>query len=395
MSLKNPLTLFVQTLAVYSAIHAPASARGTATSDSAAKLPVITLWDIPASSSDYRATIEHAPILHFGHARPETSTVTSWAQPPIKPQSRWFNDSGRGDSVRAMSLKNPLTLQVRNEYPSCSYRSDNVCLLELPCPRSLWRVLCVCHDLFSLLLMLSGDVETNPGPTLEDLMQHLTAIASDVKEIKEGKTATDALIAETNARLATIEHRVDGLSNMAVSVAAFETRIVSLEKNVNFLLGKVDDLENRSRRNNLLVYGIKETADESNEGLENCVKKEIFEDILGVHASGIEKIHRLGRKVANKTRPVILRFLEERDKSAVLSSCRRLKGSRFSISEDFSPRVQQIRKKLWDSAKELKKNGDKVVLSFDKIKINGQVFIWDDTANTRVPVYPATRQNSV
>lgn len=253
----------------------------------------------------------------------------------------------------------------------------------------------MCHDFFSLLLMLSGDVETNPGPTLEDLMQQLTAIASDVREIKEGKTATDALIAETNARLATIEHRVDGLSNMAVSVAAFETKIVSLEKNVNFLLGKVDDLENRSRRNNLLVYGIKETADESNEGLENCVKREIFEDILGVHASGIEKIHRLGRKVANKTRPVILRFLDERDKSAVLSSCRRLKGSRFSISEDFSPRVQQIRKKLWDSAKELKKNGDKVVLSFDKIKINGQVFIWDDTANTRVPLYPATHQNPV
>ncbi|KAG0445154.1 hypothetical protein HPB47_019075, partial [Ixodes persulcatus] len=72
--------------------------------------------------------------------------------------------------------------------------------------------------------MLSGDVETNPGPTLEEIMKQLTAIASDVKEIKEGRTATDALIAETNARRANIEDRVDGLSNMAVSVAAFEAK---------------------------------------------------------------------------------------------------------------------------------------------------------------------------
>lgn len=251
----------------------------------------------------------------------------------------------------------------------------------------------MCHDLFGLLLLLSGDVETNPGPTLDELMQQLMAITSVVMEIKDGKAATDALIAETNARLATIEHRVDALSNMAASVAAFETKIVSLEKNVNFLLGKVDDLENRSRRNNLLVYGIKEIPDESTEGLENYVKREIFEGILGVHPSAIERIHRLGHWAANKTRPVILRFLDERDKCAVLSSCRRLKGSRISISEDFSPRVQQIRKKLWDSARESKRKGDKVVLTFDKIKINGQIFIWDDTANARVPLYTSTHQN--
>lgn len=71
------------------------------------------------------------------------------------------------------------------------------------------------------------------------------------------------------------------------------------------------------------MYGIHKTADEDSAFLENLVKKDVFERIL----SGIERIHRLGRKSTNKTRPIILKLLDGRDKTKILSSCRLLKGS--------------------------------------------------------------------
>lgn len=171
-----------------------------------------------------------------------------------------------------------------------------------------------------------------------------------------------------------------------------KNRITFLEKNANFLLDKVHKLWNKSRHNYLIVYGIKETEDDNNETLETCVKNNIFGDILSTWITGLERIHRLGHKAANKTRQVILKLSDERDKNAIWKNCRRFEGSEFSVSEDFSSKVQQIRKKLQETAKELENKGDKVVLSFDRIKINGQVFPWDDPANASVPLYPTTRK---
>lgn len=104
-----------------------------------------------------------------------------------------------------------------------------------------------------MLLMLSGDVESNPGPDMAQLMEQLQIIAGDVKDIKEGKAVTDSLIAETNGRLTTIEQRVDSLTKLTATVTALQDKILCLEKNVDFLMAKIDDLENRSRRNNLIV----------------------------------------------------------------------------------------------------------------------------------------------
>lgn len=48
-----------------------------------------------------------------------------------------------------------------------------------------------------------------------------------------------------------------------------------LEKDKSYMLKKIDDLENRSRRNNLLVYGLEEKGKEKPVSLQNKVKKEL------------------------------------------------------------------------------------------------------------------------
>lgn len=85
---------------------------------------------------------------------------------------------------------------------------------------------------------------------MAQLMEQLQIIAKGVKDLKEGKAATDSLVAKTNGRLTTLEQRLDSLTKLTATVTTFQDKILTLEKIIDFLMAKIDDLENRSRRNN-------------------------------------------------------------------------------------------------------------------------------------------------
>lgn len=70
----------------------------------------------------------------------------------------------------------------------------------------------------------------------------------------------------------------------------------------------------------------------------------------------------------------------------VLQRCSRLKDTDYSISEDFSKRVQGIRKKLWDSAIEERKAGKKVKLVFDKLRVNNTLYCWNEARGERCKI---------
>lgn len=67
-----------------------------------------------------------------------------------------------------------------------------------------------------------------------------------------------------------------------------------------------------------------------------------------------------------------------------MKNCYKLKNSNVSVGDDFSLRVRNIRKKLWESSKSDRDKGEKVTLVYDKIKINGQVYVWDEHKQARV-----------
>lgn len=129
------------------------------------------------------------------------------------------------------------------------------------------------------------------------------------------------------------------------------------------------------------MYGVPEEADEQPETLEQTISEQILKNILKVKPVPIERIHRIGKQDVQKTRPVILKLLDFRDKVTILRNCTKLKGTAFSVGEDFSNRVRDIRKKLWQVAKKKKEAGDKVFLVYDKLKVNEDMYRWDDETN--------------
>lgn len=117
----------------------------------------------------------------------------------------------------------------------------------------------------------------------------------------------------------------------------------------------------------------------------------------------IERIHRIGRPAPNKVRPVIFKLQDAHDKISILKQGSKLKGSDFSIGEDFSRRVRDVRRKLWAISKLKRDKKEKVSLVFDKLFINSNVYTWDTEKDERLllrknderkPNRPQTRQQA-
>ncbi|KAH9374442.1 hypothetical protein HPB48_017096 [Haemaphysalis longicornis] len=319
------------------------------------------------------------PSLAAQHTAPR---ITSPVITAINSHASSIRASGHGGSSASMSLKNPFLflIQVRESSKVACYRSDDVFLLLLPCPRPLVLAFCATYDCFADLLSSCGDFESNPGPAVEEMLK---TIMNQLGELKENPVKVNQRFDETCSMLTVINNKLDELTQ---TVKSYTAKVDDLQEQVNGLIRKIGDLKNRSRRNNIIIFGVKKPVGEPQQSLEEQVTKNIFEDLLKISAVAIERIHRIGRPAENKCRPVILKLVDGRDKVKIFKNCCNLKGTKYSISEDFSPRVQAIRKKLWASAKAERESGVKVALLFDKIKINGKLHQWDELLNKRVPL---------
>ncbi|KAH9384416.1 hypothetical protein HPB48_026423 [Haemaphysalis longicornis] len=242
--------------------------------------------------------------------------------------------------------------------------------------------------LFVQIALRAHFVVGSTDPTFEGVPESETQLNSQIlKKILKEQTKTNKTLAlltnnlkEVESAVGDIQTRITNIEQELCRIEKCEQRLekvdeacINTSKLVLELVAKVDDLENRSRRNNILVYGVKEDQDEDSEELERKVNEEIFKKILGVEVNSIERIHRIGLKHAERHRPIILRFFNYVDKTKVMSSCFKLKGTKIAISEDFSKNVRDIRAKLWRSAAEEKSSGSKVSLRYDKLKVDDRV----------------------
>ncbi|XP_064472398.1 uncharacterized protein LOC135386414 [Ornithodoros turicata] len=140
-----------------------------------------------------------------------------------------------------------------------------------------------------------------------------------------------------------------------------------LQNTVTELASKIDDLENRARRNNLIINGLEEGDGETNDKLLELVESSVFQKI-GVIVQSVE---------------LIFRLYDFREKASILRNCNKLKGSTISVSEDFSKKVQHVRKLLWNSCLDDRKNGAKARLVYDKLYLNDKPYCWDLISGSR------------
>ena len=148
-----------------------------------------------------------------------------------------------------------------------------------------------------------------------------------------------------------------------------EKNLLSLKKDVEVIQttkpsraieieNKLVDLEDRSRRNNLRINGIKEGKNKTWEECEETVYC-FLEEKLDIYASKIwfERAHQIGKKKRGQERQIVVRFNSYKNKLDILRNCKELKGTNFSTFKDFSKETASIRKEKWKEVLKNQKDG--------------------------------------
>lgn len=272
--------------------------------------------------------------------------------------------------------------------------------LHVSCPSAKTLLLCLC---LAQLLVCAGDVETNPGPDkISDVVQMLKeVIASNEKYQKENSaqlSGINAGINDISRRVSNLETQLSEVVKLREEVSSVSEAVSQVKTDLDALARKqhetsnltdvVDDLNNRLRRTNLVVKGLPEAPRESWIETEE-IAKSFFSAHLGVAVKDIERAHRLGTRRANFHRPIIVKFLSYKSKNEVLSNAYKLKhvsSPKVWIEEDFSPRMQMIRKRLRDFARENREENQKYKLTYNKLFLNNVAYHYDPESDEVVPL---------
>lgn len=91
-----------------------------------------------------------------------------------------------------------------------------------------------------------------------------------------------------------------------------------------------------------------------------------------------------------KKRPIIAKFFNDKELEAILSKGSKLRHTGFSISRGYSQAIHDKRCQLLQFSRLIKKQGDRMRLTFDKLRINNDTYVWDVTGSRAVPVHHPT-----
>lgn len=194
---------------------------------------------------------------------------------------------------------------------------------------------------------LTRDMKKDMASFREDVNEKLNEIVTDLKETKDRAE-------EATQRVADMEEW---------TAVANEVLTQSL-KNQEQIQAKLTDLEARSRRNNIRIYGIPEDVEGDNlqEFIESLIKTELP---LQDTDLGIQRCHRaLGPKPPQNASPrsVVIFFQEYRTKELVLRSAWkkgeiRLDQQRLYFDQDYPAEIQKKRRAYAPIRKLLKEKG--------------------------------------
>ena len=208
-------------------------------------------------------------------------------------------------------------------------------------------------------------------PSLRDIMTMLVSLnskfdnmQSDIQEVKR-----------SNEQMKT---EIEGIKETVHDLKAENDRLrkqtTDMQERLDTLTLKADDLECRSKRNNVIFYGLHRPDGETGQDCEDALQDFLTDKLELSRTIEFDRVHRLNSKPNS---PVIARCTYFKDKNAILKARYKLKGSNIFLGEDFSVRVREIRKKLGPHLKAARDQGKRATMIFDHLLINGKKYTLD------------------
>ena len=220
----------------------------------------------------------------------------------------------------------------------------------------------------TLLLQMSKDMKS--------LMSQVSNISEKLDHSIEKVDDQDKKIDALQEKNSELEREVEQLKNEVVTV---KSQLSNQQK-------KITTLELYQRRENLIFNGVPSDANE------RCAEKikSILQNNMGLlDADSIkfDRCHRMNSKT--QPPPIICSFNWSVDRNRVWSAKSKLKGSKFSISEDFPKEINIRRKSLYPIMITAKKLGMNSYLNVDRLIINGSTYTVDNLHTLPANLDPA------
>ncbi|XP_049269120.1 uncharacterized protein LOC119386531 [Rhipicephalus sanguineus] len=280
-------------------------------------------------------------------------------------------------------------MQVSKSYTLFAKKSSNYVLVQFPSPRCCLAIAAECVSIIHSLLMLSGDIETNPGPSGNDAvlteLQKIAAgqskVITEVQSLKSQLNTTDRTITDLCKRMTDLEAHYQALIPLRNDIEKMRADTSSMSRKIEELEDCLDDAENRSRRNNLIFYGISDPTDSETWNDSEKLIIDFCSNNLGIPVGphDFERAHRLGRHSLGRNRPIIMKFACYKTKDSILSNGRKLRNTNLSIGEDFSLSVRHARKHLIAFAKA---KSSKFSLWYKTLHIGPKRYVFDKLSRT-------------
>ena len=183
------------------------------------------------------------------------------------------------------------------------------------------------------------------------LVSSLRNIEAQVKDLfkvnEETKISQIKLRKSLDALWKKIDELETEIKNKNEKVLLLENRVEILEEEKESQGKEIDDLEQYSRRNCLLLHGVVETNAECTDDI---IIKTCAEELgIDVKQEDLDRSHRLGKvkRNDNKPRPIIVKFARYAVRNKVFSNKKKLKGKKLLITESLTV----YRMKLLDEAR--------------------------------------------
>ena len=249
----------------------------------------------------------------------------------------------------------------------------------------------------------------------EEMPTWVAAMKQDI--IETLKNELKQMVDDATERIA---DRINAQLEQSVSIAvkkatgALVETIDSQQLEIQTLRNRCQDTDNRmlklesySMRENLIISGVMENDNETEEDLRKSLD-DLFDELeLDPDNISINRCHRISSRGTNKTvRDIIVRFTNLGDKQRILRSSHHLKGrdSPIYINEQFPREIELRRRVLRPVMQKAKALHKKCSLIQDKLILGGKAYYVDtlryvpfditDLSTAFPPAYPRCRQSA-
>ena len=169
-------------------------------------------------------------------------------------------------------------------------------------------------------------------------------------------------------------HAKKEITEILLLVTKFQAIIAEKDKQIECLEEKVEELEQYSRRENIIITGLKTRhrtyarastqviSDAHNQNAPEEELQNLEHQVIGflnnklelsIKPADINACHTIKNKQREKPDNIIIRFISRKNKVEVLKQSRKLKGTNIYINEHLTPKNNEIAKK----ARLLRKQG--------------------------------------